>query len=104
MDEVAADAVEIPNSNGGQDWLNAWHPPPDPPTGKPHGAAGVCLAGDQVVLISDDGRRWDLPAGRPGAWRGMGGHPAARGRGGGVRHRDRLRTARLRLVELRPRA
>lgn len=65
MDEVAADAVEIPSSNGGQGWLSAWYPPPDPPAGKPHGAAGVCLAGNQVVLISDDGRRWDLPAGRP---------------------------------------
>lgn len=65
MDDIALDGVEIAVSINGQDWRVAWYPPPDPPPGKPHGAAAVCLAGDQVVLISNDRERWDLPGGRP---------------------------------------
>jgi ADP-ribose pyrophosphatase YjhB (NUDIX family) len=65
MDEVAADGIELPFSDAGQDWSAAWHPPPQPPAGTPHGATAVCLVDDQVVLISDDGRRWGLPGGRP---------------------------------------
>jgi 8-oxo-dGTP pyrophosphatase MutT (NUDIX family) len=38
---------------------------PIPPAGVPHGATGVCLAGDLLVLVSRDGEAWDLPAGRP---------------------------------------
>lgn len=50
----------------GQDWIISWHPPDAPPDGTPHGAAGVCVTGDgEIVLISTDGERWDLPAGRP---------------------------------------
>jgi hypothetical protein len=38
----------------------------DPAAGRAHGAAGVCLAGpDQLVLISHDGVPWGFPAGRP---------------------------------------
>jgi ADP-ribose pyrophosphatase YjhB (NUDIX family) len=63
---VAADGQEIPIRSGGQDWLVSWHPPPRAPPGTPHGAEGVCVtsAGD-IVLISPDGKLWDLPAGRP---------------------------------------
>jgi hypothetical protein len=44
----------------------AWYPPREAaPPGTPHGAGGVCLAGDEVVLITVDGETWDLPAGRP---------------------------------------
>jgi 8-oxo-dGTP pyrophosphatase MutT (NUDIX family) len=43
----------------------AWHPPPDAPPGTPRGSAGVCVAGDAVVLVSGDGDRWGLPGGRP---------------------------------------
>lgn len=49
----------------GQEWRVAWHPPPGPPPGTPHGAQGICVAGDQVVLIGNDGRTWGLPGGRP---------------------------------------
>ena len=65
MDGVAADGVEIPSTGPIADWLSAWHPPPDPPSGRPHGASAICLAGDQVVLISPNGSTWDLPGGRP---------------------------------------
>lgn len=65
MDTIAANGIEIPISMNGQDWRVAWYPPPDPPAGMPHGAAAVCLAGDQLVLVSGDGDNWDLPGGRP---------------------------------------
>ncbi|MFI0406940.1 NUDIX hydrolase [Actinomadura sp. 3N508] len=63
---VAADGVPVPVRSGGQSWTVSWHPPPEPPAGIPHGAAGVCVtaAGD-IVLVSPDGAAWDLPAGRP---------------------------------------
>src|SRR6266567_1818038 len=63
---VAADEVQIPIRSGGQQWLVSWHPPPEPPDGTPHGAEGVCVTADgDVVVISPDGKRWDLPGGRP---------------------------------------
>lgn len=48
-------------------WIASWHPASDPPPpGRPHGSAGICLTSDgDVVLISQDGVRWDLPGGRP---------------------------------------
>ena len=50
---------------GGQDWRVAWCPPPGPPPGIPHGAEAVCVADGRIVLVSRDGQRWGLPAGRP---------------------------------------
>jgi ADP-ribose pyrophosphatase YjhB (NUDIX family) len=65
MDCVAADGVDIAVSADGQDWRVAWYPPPDPPCGTPHGAQAICVTAGRIVLISDDGRRWGLPGGRP---------------------------------------
>ncbi len=65
MDEIAADGVELPVAMNGQDWRVAWHPPPDPPQGTPHGAAAVCRTDSNIVLVSNDGENWDLPGGRP---------------------------------------
>lgn len=49
-----------------QHWLLSWHPGQLPPTGTPHGSAGICLTADhQAVLVSRDGLHWDFPAGRP---------------------------------------
>ena len=59
------DGVDVASSQGGQDWQVAWFPPPEPPPGIPHGAAAICVAGDQVVLIGTDGATWGLPGGRP---------------------------------------
>jgi ADP-ribose pyrophosphatase YjhB (NUDIX family) len=56
----------MPTHSNGQDWLVSWHPADDPPMGKQHGAAGICVATeDQLVLISHDGEHWGFPAGRP---------------------------------------
>jgi 8-oxo-dGTP pyrophosphatase MutT (NUDIX family) len=64
---VAADHEEITiRTPEGHDWISSWHPPPTAPDGIPHGAAGICVTpSGEVVLISGDGVRWDLPAGRP---------------------------------------
>jgi ADP-ribose pyrophosphatase YjhB (NUDIX family) len=65
-ESVAEDEVPLRVRSGGQQWLVSWHPPPEPPDGTPHGAEGVCVTADgDVVLITPDGRIWDLPAGRP---------------------------------------
>jgi 8-oxo-dGTP pyrophosphatase MutT (NUDIX family) len=62
----AEDRRRMATHTGGQDWLVSWHPPSEPPAGRPHGAAGVCVTrGDQLVLISHDGVLWGFPAGRP---------------------------------------
>jgi ADP-ribose pyrophosphatase YjhB (NUDIX family) len=65
MRAVAVDGVAVAVATDGQDWRVAWHPPPDPPPGTPHGAQAICVAGDQVVLISAGGADWGLPGGRP---------------------------------------
>lgn len=62
----AQDREQMPSHTGGQDWLVSWHRPDDPPSGRPHGAAGICVAdGGWLVLISSDGVHWGFPAGRP---------------------------------------
>lgn len=62
---AARDGEELAHHDNGQDWIVSWHPPPVPPAGTPHGAAGICLTGDgEVVLIKFEGR-WEIPAGRP---------------------------------------
>jgi 8-oxo-dGTP pyrophosphatase MutT (NUDIX family) len=65
VNDMARDGVEMPALLNGEDWRVAWYPPPDPPPGRPHGIAAVCLAGAEVILISRDGIDWDLPGGRP---------------------------------------
>ncbi|TDE13069.1 NUDIX hydrolase [Jiangella asiatica] len=66
MSAIAADGEPVAARANGQDWVVAWHPPPEPPAGRRHGAEGICVTPDgQIVLISRDGDRWELPAGRP---------------------------------------
>ena len=65
MDDIAADGADFTALINGQEWHVAWYPPPDPPPGTPHGAEAVCVAGDRIVVVSPDGQRWGLPAGRP---------------------------------------
>ena len=63
---VARDLEEFAVRSNGGDWLTAWHPAGEAPTGKPHGANGWCVTADsQVVLISNDADRWGWPGGRP---------------------------------------
>jgi 8-oxo-dGTP pyrophosphatase MutT (NUDIX family) len=65
VDDIAMDGVDLAFSMDGQDWRVGWYPPPDPPQGTPHGAAAICVSGDQVVLIGNNGEKWGLPGGRP---------------------------------------
>lgn len=62
----ARDGERMPVRSNGQDWQVSWHPADDPPEGRAHGAAGICVtAADELVLISHDGEHWGFPAGRP---------------------------------------
>lgn len=70
MDEIAVDRRDFLLSTDSQDWRVGWYPAPEPPLGTAHGAAAVCVAGDRVVVVSGDGRRWGLPGGRPEAGEG----------------------------------
>jgi NUDIX domain len=65
MDDIASDGRDLVVSSNGGDWRVGWYPPPDPPSGTPHGAAAVCVSGNRIVLVSSDGQRWGLPGGRP---------------------------------------
>jgi len=63
---VACDGEEFAVRSNGGDWLIAWLPPTADPDGIAHGANAFCItADDSVVLISEDGRRWGWPGGRP---------------------------------------
>jgi ADP-ribose pyrophosphatase YjhB (NUDIX family) len=66
-DEVVVDGRDYVVPTGGQDWRVRWFPPEAEPPGTAHGAAAVCVAHDQVVLVSGDGDRWGIPGGRPEA-------------------------------------
>ena len=56
---IARDGEEFPVRSNGGDWLTSWHSPIAAPAGTPHGANAFCVtAGDGVVLISNDGKRW----------------------------------------------
>jgi ADP-ribose pyrophosphatase YjhB (NUDIX family) len=52
--------------SGGQDLLATWYPAHDVPDGKRHGSAGICVTDNgDIVLITQDGKIWDFPGGRP---------------------------------------
>jgi 8-oxo-dGTP pyrophosphatase MutT (NUDIX family) len=60
------DTRQITVRVGDDEILVSWHAPNTPPEGQAHGAEGICVTGTgDVVVISRDGRRWELPAGRP---------------------------------------
>lgn len=60
------DARQVAIRVGDDEILVSWHGPNTPPDGQAHGAEGICVTGTgDVVVISRDGRRWELPAGRP---------------------------------------
>ena len=63
---AARDGEDILVRGNDEAYVVSWHPPPTPPDGTPHGAAGVCVTSEgDVALISNDGEHWDLPQGRP---------------------------------------
>jgi hypothetical protein len=63
---VDLDAHQIAVRVGDAEILVSWHAPSIEPEGQAHGAEGICVTGTgDVVVISRDGRRWELPAGRP---------------------------------------
>jgi len=67
-DPIAADAADVSVEADGQRWLIAWYPPDSAPAGRRHGSIGLCVTdARQIVLVSADGVRWDLPGGRPEA-------------------------------------
>ena len=73
IDKDSGEIQEFVFQDDGQEWIVAWHLPPNPPSGKPHGSAAICVtAVGEVVLVSQDSELWELPDGRPEAnedWR-----------------------------------
>lgn len=63
---IARDGEEHQWKDGGQVWRGAWHPVSAAPIGTSHGSAAVCFTSSRdVVLVSEDGKIWGLPGGRP---------------------------------------
>ena len=63
---AASDGEEIALRANDGDWIVSCRPPLTLPDGTRHGAAGLCVTGDGgIVLISQDGERWDVPGGQP---------------------------------------
>jgi ADP-ribose pyrophosphatase YjhB (NUDIX family) len=66
LGRIAADRAEMPVPANGGDWMVAWHPPAETPPGEPFGANAFCVTREgDVVLVSEDGRHWGWPGGRP---------------------------------------
>ncbi|WP_432983345.1 NUDIX hydrolase [Dactylosporangium sp. CA-233914] len=64
---AARDNETMSTVSGDQRWLVSWHPAGPAPSGRNHGAAGICIGHDgrDLVLISHDQIHWGFPAGRP---------------------------------------
>ncbi|MFF3559328.1 NUDIX domain-containing protein [Streptomyces sp. NPDC002574] len=65
MNNIAENGAGFTAPAHGQDWRVAYCPPPEPPPGTPYGAEVVCVVGDRILLVSEDGQRWRLPSSRP---------------------------------------
>lgn len=66
MTRVAADGEQFAVRANGGDWLTDWRPPQAAPDGMRHGASGFCVTAEGgVILIRNDGGRWEWPGGRP---------------------------------------
>ena len=61
------DGAPIEFVDKGQRWTATWHDlAGGPPDGGRHGSAAICFTPDHlVVVVSEDGLRWELPGGRP---------------------------------------
>ena len=64
---AAHDGEEIRWRDGrGQDIVSTWHPPElTAPSGKPHGAAGICFTSEGNVVLVEESGSWVFPGGRP---------------------------------------
>ncbi|MCU0494648.1 MAG: NUDIX hydrolase [Chloroflexaceae bacterium] len=52
--------------DAGDTWQLSWHGPASPPEGIQNGSSGVCVtAQGEIVIITEDGEKWDVPGGRP---------------------------------------
>lgn len=64
--QAGLDARQVAVRVGDDGILVSWHAPNSRPDGQAHGAEGFCVTDTAgVVVVSRDGRRWELPAGRP---------------------------------------
>jgi 8-oxo-dGTP pyrophosphatase MutT (NUDIX family) len=64
---MAVDGQEYEFEDANQSWIVSWHPPSESTIeGKRHGSGAVCRTSEeQIVLIGQDGVKWEHPAGRP---------------------------------------
>ena len=54
MPSLLRDAEKVEISSRGHRWITSWHPPANAPDGAMYGAAGVCVSGGEVIVISTD--------------------------------------------------
>ena len=66
LGSIAVDGQKYEFEDANQSWLASWHLPSESSiTGQRHGSGAVCRTSDgQIVLISQDGVKWEHPAGR----------------------------------------
>ena len=66
MSSIAIDGQEYEFEDANQSWLASWHSPSESSLeSKRHGSGAVCRTSDrQIVLISQNGVKWEHPAGR----------------------------------------
>jgi ADP-ribose pyrophosphatase YjhB (NUDIX family) len=66
MPRAVKEYAEFQVETSGQEVLVTWFPSHDIAEGQGHGSAGSCVTdGGEVVLITQDGKRWGFPACRP---------------------------------------
>lgn len=63
MNDIAEYRGELTAPVHCREWHVAYCPPPEPPPGRPYGAEVVCVVGDRIVVVSEDGEHWRLPRG-----------------------------------------
>ncbi|MEU6341732.1 hypothetical protein ABZ883_12390 [Streptomyces sp. NPDC046977] len=63
MDHIPDNGADFTTPVDCEKWDVAYCPPPEPPPGTPYGAEVVCVVGDRVLLVSEDGQQWRLPSG-----------------------------------------
>lgn len=89
------DGEKMRTHSNGQDWVVSWHHSTEKPTGRAHGATGVCLTPRRVGSHQPRRRSLGFPSGSPRGKRTTRRDSGAGGAGRGLRPSHRLPVARI---------